>query len=301
MQKLGYGILKGIVYGFSSLPFWVLHRISDGLFVLLYYTGAYRKGVVKRNLRKAFPDKSEKEISQITRAFFRHFCDIMVESMKSFTISEKQIRERHGYTNPEIMEELIRKYGRAAMIGPHYNNWEWWVFSANFILPKNPYVLIMYAKLQNAFMEKMMKQSRSRMGTVIFPKRETPIYLRKYEEEPFMVCFAADQAPLNSYNAYWMTFLGQETGVFMGPEKLAKKYNMPVVYGHQKKIGRSRYVTTLEVITEKPKDTALGEITEQHMKILEADIREAPEFWLWTHKRWKRQKPKDYEAKKRID
>lgn len=299
MDYLIYLILKSLIYVGSILPFWVLHRISDFLFFNVYYIFDYRKKVVWRNLKNSFPEKSDEELKAIQKAFYRHFCDIMIESLKAFSISEKEIKKRHKLINPEIVHKYIEEGKNLSIMAPHYNNWEWLINSLNFIKePGNPKVLVMYAVLKNPYMEKLIKKSRTRMGTIMFPKAETLRQVAKYKNEQHLLCFAADQAPLNTYNSYWMEFLNQETGVFFGPEKISQSKNYIPVYLHVKKIKRSTYEIELEVITETPKETPYGYITEKFMGLVEEDIRKEPAYWLWTHKRWKRAKPADFEEKR---
>lgn len=300
MNQLVYYIIKAFVYGLSSLPFFILHGISTFLYWNVYYIFDYRKKVVWDNLKRSFPEKTDKELKAIQKEFYKHFCDIMIESLKAFTMSKKAVEKRHAYKNPELVQALVSKGHKVALIAPHYNNWEWCVLSFNLIDQKqNPLVLIMYAVLKNANMEKLVRKSRTRMGTDMFPKKDTVRNVVKHKDEPFLLGFAADQAPHNPYNSYWMEFLGQETGVFYGVEKLSKAYDMIPVYCHIRKVGRSRYETEFELITDNPAEAPYGFITEQHMKLLENDIKKEPAYWLWTHKRWKKSKPADFDEKRK--
>lgn len=299
MDYIIYLILKTLIYAGSILPFWLLHGLSRILYFAIYYIFDYRKKVVRSNLKKCFPTKPKSELKSIEKEFYKHFCDLMVESLKSFTISEKEIKKRHKFLNPEVAQQFIDKGYNISIMGPHYNNWEWLIYSLNFIKePKNPKVLVMYAVLKNPYMEKLIKKSRSRMNTIMFPKADTPRKIVEYQNEQHFLCFAADQAPLNTYNSYWMEFMGQETGVFYGAEKISKSRNYIPIYVHVRKTGRSYYEIEMEVIAEKPQETEYGYITEKFMKLLEQDIHEAPAYWLWTHKRWKRAKPADFEEKR---
>jgi KDO2-lipid IV(A) lauroyltransferase len=251
------------------------------------------------NLKNSFPEKSDQEVKTIQKNFYRHFCDIMVESLKAFSISEKEIKKRHKFINPEITHKYIEGGNNLAIIAPHYNNWEWLINSLNFVRePNNPKVLVMYAVLKNPYMEKLIKKSRSRMSTIMFPKAETLRQVAKYQKEQHLLCFAADQAPLNTYNSYWMKFLNQETGVFYGPEKISQSKNYIPIYLHVNKVKRSTYEIEIEIISENPKETPYGFITEKFMGLLEKDIQKEPAYWLWTHKRWKRAKPADFEEKR---
>ncbi len=196
MRYLIYLLLKTGIYSISILPFWVLHAISTFLYWNVYYLFDYRKKVVTLNLKNSFPEKSDKEIKAISKAFYKHFCDILIESLKAFTISEEEVQKRHHFTNPELLEKYLAQGRSLAVIGPHYNNWEWFILSLNFLgSQRKPNVLIMYAVLKNPHMERLIKESRSRMGTIMFPKKDTLRQIAHYKNEPYMLCFAADQAP----------------------------------------------------------------------------------------------------------
>ncbi|MBK6265907.1 lysophospholipid acyltransferase family protein [Marivirga sp. S37H4] len=299
MDYLIYLILKSVIYAGSVLPFWVLHGLSNFLYWNVYYVFDYRKKVVRSNLKNSFPEKTEGELKAIEKKFYKHLCDIMVESLKSFTISEKEIKKRHKFINPEVAQKYIDEGYNISFIAPHYNNWEWFIMSLNFIKePVNPKVLVMYAVLKNPYMEKLIKKSRSRMGTIMFPKAETMRQIVNYKNEQHFLCFAADQAPHNPYNSYWMEFLGQETAVFFGAEKLTKAKGYIPIYMRAQKKARSYYEIELEVITDKPQATEHGYITEKFMKLLENDLHKEPAYWLWSHKRWKKKKPADFEEKR---
>ncbi len=301
MDYVIYLIIKGILYSLSVLPFWMLHGISTFLYWVLYYIIGYRKDVVRNNLKNSFPQKSAKELKAIEKRFYKHLCDILIESVKGFTISEEEARKRHQFINPEVAREFIDKGYNISFIAPHYNNWEWFIMSLNFIKENDsPKALVMYSVLRNPYMEKLIKKSRTRMGSIMFPKVETMRKVVTYKDEQHFLCFVADQAPHNPYISYWMEFLGQETAVFYGAEKLTKAKNYIPIYMHVRKKARSYYEIEMELITDKPKETEHGYITEKFMTLLEEDLHKEPAYWLWSHRRWKKKKPADFDQRKKF-
>lgn len=299
-MKFKYYTFKSLMYLLSIIPFWVYHIIAWFLSKLFYYTGLYRGKVVKANLLKAFPHKSEKERKEIAKKFYLHIADLLIESLKAFSFSEKDIQKRYRFIFNEDVQRLCNEKRNLAVILHHYNNWEWAALGIKFLTPKNnPKMLIMYKKLTSEVAERIIKESRSRFsGIHLFPKENVMKEVIAHKDTHYGLGFAADQAPSNGYNSYWMQFLGIETGVFFGVEKFSQKNDLAVVYCHVKKTKRSHYEIHMEIITEKPNETEIGFITEKHMRLLEADIIEQPQYWLWTHKRWKRSKPADFEEKR---
>lgn len=295
MNYLVFLFSKALLYSLSYLPFWVLHRLSGFIYVMLRYVIRYRKKVILSNLNRCFPDKSRQEITRICNAFYRHFADIIIESLKGFTISADEIRKRHRLVNPELVGKYVEQGKNVLLVGNHYNNWEFFAFSLNMIMENNnPVVLGIYSKLANPFMNKMVCDSRARMGSQLVWKKEAFKIVDEFQK-PFFVCFAADQNPKDPLKAYWMKFLGQDTAVFYGVERMAKKFDLPVIYARVSKVKRSHYEITFELITEQPVGTPYGEITEAHMRKLEEDLKKQPEYWLWSHKRWKGDRPENYD------
>ncbi|WNB18003.1 lysophospholipid acyltransferase family protein [Marivirga arenosa] len=300
-MKFKYYFLKAIFWLLSIIPFWFYHGFSSLIAFIFIQFKLYRYKVVINNLKIAFPEKSDNEIKKIAHRFYYHFTDLLIESIKAFTISANQIKKRWKINVTSDIQRILDEKRNIAIIMPHYSNWEWGVPSFCMMTDRNqPIGLGIYKPLKNKLMDKIMKDNRSRFpGAKLVPKNDVSKVVNKYKNDHFMLGFAADQAPHNGYSAYWMEFLGKETGVFYGAEKFCKKLDLVPVYAHVKKLGRSKYEVDLEVISEKPKETDYGFITEKHMKLLEADIKKEPYLWLWTHKRWKRSKPADYETVRR--
>ncbi len=278
-----------IIIPLSLLPFRVLYWISDGLFFLFFHVSGYRKKVVLQNIRNSFPEKSEKEHIEICRKFYKHLCDVMVESLKTFTISKKEILKRIVCNNPEVVNKFYDRKQSIIIVGGHYNNWELFAVSIGLLFKHKGGGI--YQPLTNKYFEEKMLSSRGKYGTNLVPVKKVKQFFEDNKNIPIAPIFATDQSPSNPNTAYWMKFLNQDTGVLFGAEKFAKEYNFPVVYCRMNKIRRGFYTLDFFDVTDTPKETAFGEITEKATHLLEKDILTAPEFWLWSHRRWKHKRP----------
>ncbi len=283
-QLLFYLIIKPLSY----LPMRLLYLLSSTISFVFYYLIPYREKVVLTNLRNSFPDKSEKDINLIARRFYSHLGDLIVESIKLFSISEIEIRKRFVVNNPESLQPFFENKQSVIIVGGHYNNWEMLASGIDLQVPHDSVAL--YSKLKNLFFNEKMKSSRGKYGLRMVTTKDSFAYFKESFEIQRMTIFGADQSPTYSKSVHWMQFLNQDTAVALGTERFAKKYNLPVVYGAINKVKRGYYSLDISLLTDDPKSTADGEITEKHTKALERQIIKQPEFWLWTHKRWKRKK-----------
>ncbi len=269
----------------SRLPFWCLHRISDFFYVLLYYVIGYRKKVIFSNLSIAFPDNSLKENKKIAKKFVRHFADFLIESLKTLTISEKEIQQRYVYSDKHNTYKQIYD-GRSLMsVAGHYGNWEWMIYLNKIT---NIFSWAAYTPLSNPVFDKLMVANRERFGFKVIPSGKAAASLSRFNKEgtQFINCLLADQSPRADYK-YRAVFFGQDVPFYMGPEAYAKKYDLPVIYGRVKKVARSKYTIDLIPITLKPQETEAGWITAEYIRLMEEDIRKAPEYYLWSHRRFK--------------
>ncbi len=241
-----------------------------------------------QNLKNSFPNKSKKELNKIGFKFYKHLCDLIVESIKLFSISQKEILKRLVVTNPEVMDHYYNQGKPVLLVGGHYNNWE--MLAAGIDLQVKHKTVGIYTKLSNPFFNKKILKSRSRFGLKMITTREVTAYFEKNKDEPAATIFGADQSPTYNKKVYWTNFLNQDTAVALGTEKFSKKYDYPVIYGAINKVKRGHYTFTLSVLFDSPNDTKEGEISDGHTKILEQQILKQPEYWLWTHKRWKRKR-----------
>lgn len=276
------------LYFISILPFWLLRLKARGLYVLVYYLVGYRKKVVIQNLKNSFPEKSETEIKKISKDFYKHFCDVIFEIVKLLTISEKSFKKHFVFTPKaiEIIENFEKKKQSWIGVMGHCGNWEWGAIAHQFYFKQ--LITGVYHPLSNKSFDTFMLNLRGRKGGNIVAMKNLyrELLSLKQKNIPTCVGLIADQAPPPE-SAYWTTFLNQDTPVFNGAEKLAKKFNYPVVFVPVIKKKRSFYEMDAVVITENPNELAEGVISELHAKALEKNILQQPYIWLWTHKRWK--------------
>lgn len=278
----------GFVYPISLLPFAVLYVLSDILAFLMYYVVGYRKNVVMQNLKNSFPNKSEAERVAIAKKFYRHFCDLTLESLKMFTISAEDAHKRIQYLGTEIPKKYYDQ-GRSIIVAmAHYNNWEFVAVTVDRATQQRAYAI--YKPLTNKYFDKKIRTSRQKYGLTMMHNRTVKEDFEKMKNDLTATYFLIDQAPSVHSKPHWMTFLNQETGVLTGTEKYAKDYNFPVVFLDVQKPERGHYVARFIDVSGEPRTTAENEITERVTSILEQYIIEKPEFWLWSHRRWKRKR-----------
>jgi KDO2-lipid IV(A) lauroyltransferase len=269
----------------SLLPFPLLYLFSDIIFLLLYYVSPYRKKLVLDNLRKSFPEKSEAELKLIRKKFYRHFCDLVVESLKTFTASGAAIQKRVKLVNPELVEQFYSKGKSVILVTGHYANWEWPALTLPYLSSHTATGI--YKKLSNPFFDLRLQRSRSRFGLKLMSTREVQQFFADHSDKLCTYGFINDQSPSDPKRGHWLKFLNQDTCYLLGVETYAIKYDLPVIYTAIRKVKRGHYSITYQVVTESPLATEAFEITEACARINESIIREEPAYWLWTHRRWK--------------
>ena len=237
------------------------------------------------NLRKSFPEKGEEELKLIRKKFYRHFCDLVVESLKTFTASEKGIQKRVQLINPELVEQFYSKGKSVILVTGHYANWEWPALTLPYLSSHTATGI--YKKLSNPFFDLRLQRSRSRFGLKLMSTREVQQFFADYSDKLCTYGFINDQSPSDPKRGHWLKFLNQDTCYLLGVETYAIKYDLPVIYTAIRKVKRGHYSITYQAVTESPLTTAAFEITEACARINESIIREEPAYWLWTHRRWK--------------
>jgi KDO2-lipid IV(A) lauroyltransferase len=278
------------IYLLSLLPFPLLYLFSDFIHFILFTCIGYRKKVILQNLRNAFPEKSESEIQAICKEFSHYLCDLMVETFKILTISKKSIIKRCRFS-PEglaVLDHYAKAGKSTVMVMGHLGNWEW--AGHPFSLLCRQQLVAIYHPLANTYFNRFIINMRSRFGTRMIPMKTAFKKMVSFKDELTTTVFLSDQTPMPE-NAYWTTFLNQETPVFKGTEVIARKLNQPVIYASIKKMKRGYYEMHVEELVNDPTATAEGEISEMHTRRLEKDILATPGQWLWSHKRWKHKKP----------
>lgn len=287
MKSLSYYLLYAFSLMFAILPLRVLYVISDVFYYLNYYVVQYRKKIVFQNLKNSFPEKSDQEIKAIAKKFYRHFGDLFVETLKMMHMPLSESRKRITLKNPEILEKLYSKNKLITVALGHYNNWEW----ISMMSMPEFLVISLYKPLHDPNFDRFMLKLRTMKGSILISTTQTLRFLNSWNEpeKRGFFCFIADQSPLLKDIHYWTQFLNQTTPIFIGIEKIAVKFNLPVCFFRLEKVKRGYYQLEIVPITENPAGTKPYEITEAHVRLLEDDIRKKPEFWLWSHRRWKRQ------------
>jgi len=290
MQAIVYYISLPFVYLISILPFWLLYRVSDLLYFFIYFIFGYRKEIVLQNLRNSFPEKSEAEINLICKKFYVFFCDWTVEMIKSITISKKQAMKRCHFTDTTLLDKYYKEKKKLIFVMGHMGNFEFG--GAEMAYNTNYQLYVIFKPLSNKYFNRLIKTKRLRFGSKVIAMNATfkTMLSLKDSKEISATTFIADQTP-SPKNAYWTTFLNQETAIFWGTEIIAHKLNYPVIYISIKQTKRGFYELTPEVLCETPSNTQKGEISEMHTRRLEQDIKKQPEIWLWSHKRWKHKRP----------
>jgi KDO2-lipid IV(A) lauroyltransferase len=289
MQAIGYYIALPFLYLVSVLPYWLFYGFSDVVFFLLYYVIGYRKKVVMENLRNSFPEKSEAERQLIMRRFYRYLCDLFLETFQTLTMSRDFSLRR--CVLDEKAKALFDRYHdekkSVIIVMGHYGNWEWAGNTFSLVCKQQLYVI--YHPLTSKYFNRLIIGMRTRFGTRLIPMKDTFRDMIRNRSEVSATAFIADQTP-SPDNAYWTTFLNQDTPVFRGTEMIARKMNFPVVYVSVKRKSRGHYHIFAETLFEEPALTGDGEISEGHTRKLESEIRQQPEIWLWSHRRWKHRK-----------
>lgn len=284
MAAAGYYLALPFIYGIAWLPFLLLYRLSDVLFVLVYHVVGYRKGVVRTNLRKSFPGKSAAELRVVERDFYRWFCDLVLETLKTLTITPAQVKERVAVEGEEVLEKHFNAHRSVILVMGHWGNWE--LGGARFSQLGLHQLYVVYHPLQNRWFDGLVHHMRTRLGNRLYTMNDTLKSMLRDRDHVTATAFIADQTPPPE-GAYWTTFLNQDTPVFFGTEKIARKLGHPIIYVGIERTRRGRYTMRFEELVPDPKPAREHEITELHTKRLEVDIRQRPAFWLWTHRRWK--------------
>lgn len=289
-QALVYFTVAPFLYFYSVLPWSVLFVLSDCFFLVLYYGAGYRRKIVRMNLSRSFPEKSAKELKIIELRFYRYFMDMVFETIKLFTMSPDQKRARCKMdTETQVLFNDLYARGRSGiLVMGHYGNWEY--CPSGLPLQTDFQTYVIYHPLSNPYFDRLMSRMRTSTSCKLYPMAGTLKGMISNRNELNMTAFLSDQSP-DPKGAYWTQFLNQDTPVFNGTEKIAQKLQMAVIYGSMERVKRGSYVYHTKLICEDASLTQPGEITESHLRMLENDIRNAPEYWLWTHRRWKHQRP----------
>ena len=273
------------------MPIQILYGLADFVYFVLYRIIKYRKKVVISNLRNSFPEKTDKELQAIAQKFYRHLSDVFIEAILNLRLSKDKLLQRYRCTNAEILLPYYQAGKSVILMSAHYNNWEYMITTLEHQIKHHG--VGVGKELSNKTLDKHLNKYRTRYGTeVVFANnvRNTFDYYHKYKV-PTAYMMLSDQSPNNIHKCWWSTFLNQETGFIFGAEHFAKKYDYPVFYYDVQKVKRGYYEITFHLITQEPGEEQDGNITEKYIRHLEHTINQKPEYWLWSHRRWKHKKP----------
>lgn len=293
MKKKRRFLIYCLAYPFlwviSRLPYKLFYALSDAICFLMYDILGYRKKVVRNNLQLSFPEKSLSEIIAIEKKFYHHFCDTFLEMIKTIHISEKEMQKRMIFKNLSILEEFYSKKQSFILMCGHYNSYEWLLSLA---LHLNCPAYAIYTPLTNPYFDRLIKETRAKFNAFLVSRYEIQSVINKNRNSGEMCVYglASDQSPRNGKKQYWRTFMGVYVPVLTGAERISKQFGMPVVYCKIEKVKRGYYTTEFEVITDNPNAMPDYEITDIFTELLERQIREKPEFYLWSHNRFKYKK-----------
>jgi len=289
MTKILYYFVYGTLFMFSLLPMRVHYLLSDLIYVLVYGLVSYRVKLVRKNLADSFPEKTEKELLQIEKAFYHWFCDYLVETIKLLTISQSELKRRMVFKNTEILDEMTERGQSCAVYLGHYCNWEW-ITSLPLWISHKAQIGQIYHELENPAFDRLFLNLRQRQGAICIPMAETLRRLVEYRKQnrPVVIGYISDQVPFWNNIHHWLPFLNHDTPVLTGTERLVKSAGHGVFYFDITRPRRGYYVAELKLISPNPKQVKDYELTDAYFRMLETSIQRAPQYWLWTHNRWKR-------------
>jgi KDO2-lipid IV(A) lauroyltransferase len=280
-SKLGILILNLL----SLLPLQVLYVIADFLYYVLYHVIGYRRKVVRENLKNSFPDKSQAEITTIEKGYYRHLTSLIVEIVKMVSISKAELQNRFQFKNLELITGYLSRGKSIFACSAHYGNWEWGTLALGLHMQAEIYGI--YKPVSNELFGRWFTKIRTRFGNHFIPMKQTLRAIMESKDRPTVFLFANDQTPLKTESTYWIEFLHQPTAILPGLEKLALRTSRPIFYFKTTVIKRGYYEVECVPLCMEPAVTSPNDITIAHVRMLESIINEKPEYWLWSHRRWK--------------
>lgn len=296
-----FTVVYAFFYMLSLLPMWVLYRLADVGYLLIYDVLKYRRGIVRQNLVSSFPEKTNSEIVNIEKQFYRWFADYFLESIKLLSISRRQLAKRLTIINADLIENDFKEGTHVAAILGHYCNWEW-LSAVTIGLPNNRVVALVYKPIKNKIINHLFYCLRSSQGGVPVAKNDILRALVKYKKQQTMTLFGyiADQSPRWQNIHLWLPFLHHQTPVFTGSERIMRKMNNAVYYADMSRPKRGYYTCTFRLITKEPNSLPENDITRRFFEMLEVSIKAQPHLYLWTHNRWKRTK-EEFDARFKVE
>jgi KDO2-lipid IV(A) lauroyltransferase len=285
MQLLVYILAYPFLWLISVLPYKLFYFFSDLVYFLVYRVVGYRKKEVYKNLTLVFPDKSEKEKKSIQKAFYRHMCDMFLETIKTMNISEEELKKRYALPNIDLLLDLEKERSIIVMLA-HFGNWEWSIITNVYLKSKG---FAIYQNIGNVYFDSLIKKIRGTWSTTPISQRETVITMARNHQKGIKGVYGivSDQSPQAHLAQYWTEFMNIKVPVYNSPEILARKYNHAVVFAKVTKVKRGYYSTEFIPIATEGSKTKENEITDQFLRLTEEEIKQNPAYYLWTHRRWK--------------
>jgi KDO2-lipid IV(A) lauroyltransferase len=284
LKQLEFIVVFLLIQFFRILPFWGIYVISRLAYYFTFYLIRYRRKIVLANLANSFPENSGEEIRAIAKKFYKNFCDVLAETVKGQTMSERSLSERFQVVNPELLNNLFDNNRSVISIGAHYANSEWGKILGKKL--RHPMIII-YSPFMNKYLNRYNNRTREQFGMKLVPLAQTLRAFNELKSSPHCFIMGVDQRPFELKNAVWFPFLNQDTPFHKGYETIARKFNIPVVYSDIQRVSRGFYTIRYILLCEEPASAEEGTIVEQFVHTLETIIRNKPEDWLWSHNRWK--------------
>ncbi|MDR1170525.1 MAG: lysophospholipid acyltransferase family protein [Prevotellaceae bacterium] len=289
MKNFAYACLKGVLFTVSLIPIRAGYVFSSFLYLVLRYIVRYRKKVIEANLRLVFPNMDRNETTSIMNKYYRHMSDLFVEMTYALYISEKSLRKRIRFVNPELLDRYHSEGRHVVAVTGHYANWEW---GYGFPIYCRHSLMEVYKKMSSKTFDRLFRDIRARFGGIPVEMSNLKPIVAEARKHPTLIYLIADQTPAgNSQLWYYTSFLGIDgTPVFTGPEKIAHKFNAVFVFVNMQKVKRGHYRIEFIPLCENPENTDTYELTDSYLRTLEKIIYNRPEYWMWSHRRWKRRK-----------
>jgi KDO2-lipid IV(A) lauroyltransferase len=286
MNRIAFVVIYPILKGISILPFSLLYLLSDIISFILFYFLGYRGEMIRKNILLSFPEKSIKEIRIIERAFYTHMCDIFLEMIKSMSMTLESINKRFKVNNINLLTQFSKNKRSVIIMCGHYASYEWLLFKAK-AFGSSTYGI--YTPLTNIYFDKLVKKIRQKHNAFLISRYHTLETIKEHQKNKHTAIygFAADQSPFPKEKTYWRLFMGNKVPVFTGAERIAKEFNIAIVYADIKRVKRGFYETNFKLVSDSPKQTIENEITDVFYNMLEETISSDPSQYLWSHNRYK--------------
>jgi len=286
MQRILFWLVYPILLGISKLPFPIFYKVSDVVCFLVYRVFGYRRKTVRYNLNMAFPNMSPEQMKATEKKFYSHMCDMFLEMIKSISITEAEMRERFVFKNIELLKTFENNNESTIIMTGHYASYEW-SSSLQFFMANTGYGV--YKKIKNDYFDNLVRRTRKQWNNELLQNKIAPKVMARHQVEGIKATYAffADQSPKASRNNHFSSFFGHKVPFFTGTERIAKKLNIPLVFMNVQKKERGFYEASFEIMSREPATVPDYELTDLFAKKLELQIKNAPEFYLWTHKKFK--------------